>query len=254
MNKLFLYSSLILSTSVNSLAFATSSLTKTDSVEVMPSALVSLATTSLERGQSTVIADSNENQAKQNLKQKLNKLMFFSAEFTQKILMESGEILQESKGFLALKKPNSLYWETYEPDELYIISKDDDVWFYNPWIEEASVYNASIAAAQTPLLLLTNTDDVLWQQYNVVEQVTTVTSETTFVISSKNSDSQIKALTLTFKMNEQGETLSTFAFLDATGQTSLITLSKFNSNTQPDNTLFNFKLPEGVDIKDHRNN
>jgi hypothetical protein len=77
MNKLFLYSSLILSTSVNSLAFATSSLTKTDSVEVMPSALVSLATTSLERGQSTVIADSNENQAKQNLKQKLNKLMFF---------------------------------------------------------------------------------------------------------------------------------------------------------------------------------
>ena len=46
--------------------------------------------------------------------------------------------------------------------------------------------------------------------------------------------------------------LSEFSFQDATGQISQISLSKFNSKTEPADTLFNFSLPEGVRLEDKR--
>lgn len=205
-----------------------------------------------EEEQSSLSQDNGISKATKDLKNKLAKLQFFSAEFSQKIIMESGEVIQENKGKLALSKPNSLYWETYTPDELYIIAKDDDVWFFNPWIDEASVYNVSTATAKTPLLLLTSTDDDLWDQYYITEQVSADASTTAFVISSKEENSQVQSLTLSFKVTDKGDELTTFAFLDATGQTSMIILSEFDKTTAPVGTLFDFVVPTGVSIKDHR--
>lgn len=206
-------------------------------------------------------------ESKTLLRAKLADLKFFSANFTQKVISETGELLEESSGKLALSKPNLANWHTLEPDELAIVSDGSDVWFYNPWIEQVSVYSLSAAIAKTPILLLTSKDESLWQQYTVVQETTALDTQKPnnieqlnerFVISSIDPNSQIKNLTLIFSAKEQGEKqlsqLSQFSFLDATGQVSHIKLSDFDAQTVPDKSLFKFTLPAEVQVDDQRIN
>jgi len=208
---------------------------------------------------------------KKILMARLANLNFFSANFTQEVVSEAGELLEQSSGKLAISKPNLANWHTQEPDELAIVSDGRDVWFYNPWIEQVSVYSLSAAIAKTPILLLTSKDELLWQQYTVSQEKVSqeqivqesVSHKTVnqqgdrFVISAKDPNSQIKSLTLVFSAKNkevQGSNLSQFSFLDATGQVSHIKLSNFDDQTVPNSSLFNFALPEGVQIDDQRAN
>lgn len=189
--------------------------------------------------------------SKSLLRSKLASLNFFTANFTQEVVSESGELLEKSSGNLAISKPNLANWHTQEPDELTIVSDGTDVWFYNPWIEQVSVYSLSAAIASTPILLLTSKDEMLWQQYSVSQ------SNTSFVISAKDPNSQIKNLTLEFAADahdNQKSNLSQFSFLDATGQVSNIKLASFDTVTVPDQSLFNFTIPENVQLDDQRAN
>ncbi|MBU2926077.1 outer membrane lipoprotein chaperone LolA [Colwellia sp. 1_MG-2023] len=187
--------------------------------------------------------------AKIELMAKLANLHHFSAKFDQQVQSESGDILEQSSGKLAISKPNLANWHTAEPDELLIVSDGENVWFYNPWIEQVSVYSLSAAIAQTPILLLTSQDEAMWQEYSVTNE-----EDNSFVITAKDVNSQIKSLTLLFDTDKAGGKLKQFSFLDATGQLSHIKLSDFDDHTLPEANLFNFVVPEGVQIDDQRAN
>jgi outer membrane lipoprotein carrier protein len=190
------------------------------------------------------------------LMSKLANLAFFSANFTQEVVSETGELLEQSSGKLAISKPNLANWHTQEPDELAIVSDGEDVWFYNPWIEQVSVYSLSAAIAKTPILLLTSKDESLWQQYTVNQEKDNLQGER-FVISANDPNSQIKSLTLVFSEKDKKSlhtNLSQFSFLDATGQVSHIKLSNFDAKTALNSNLFNFTIPQDVQLDDQRAN
>ena len=94
--------------------------------------------------QNTISSKDQSSDTKSLLMAKLAYLNFFSANFSQEVLSESGELLEQSAGKLAISKPNLANWHTTEPDELVIVSDGKDVWFYNPWIEQVSVYSLSL--------------------------------------------------------------------------------------------------------------
>jgi len=208
-------------------------------------------------------------QAKRTLMAKLATLNHFSANFNQEVYSEAGDILEKSAGKLAISKPNLANWHTLEPDELEIVSDGENVWFYNPWIEQVSVYSLSAAIAQTPILLLTSQDETLWQNYRVTrkaltqealeQEKTDINSEAnnkdeTFVITANDVNSQIKSLTLRFDATDMNGKLKQFSFLDATGQLSHIKLSDFDDHNSPKTSLFKFVVPQGVQIDDQRVN
>ena len=196
---------------------------------------------------------SPSSEAKQHLMTKLGKLAFFSADFSQKIIDGQGEVLQQGSGTLAISKPNLVNWKTITPDETLIVSDGNTLWFYDPFIEQASAYSLAKSIHNTPILLLTSDEPQLWQQYSVIEQNDVVESGLRFVVMPKDESSQIKKLTLSFTETANNDVqLSEFSFQDATGQISQISLSKFNSETQPAATLFSFSLPEGVRLEDKR--
>lgn len=198
--------------------------------------------------------------AKSDLMAKLANLDYFSANFTQDVLSDSGEILEQSSGTLAISKPNLANWHTVEPDEIAIVSDGQDVWVYNPWIEQVSVYSLSAAIVKTPILLLTSKDEALWQQYRVTKKTQIQTSMDVdtdsdgFIISAKDTNSQVKSLTLIFASKAKGGELKLISFLDATGQLSHIKLTDFDAKQAPVASSFNFILPEGVQIDDQRAN
>ncbi|TYK64216.1 outer membrane lipoprotein chaperone LolA [Colwellia echini] len=221
-----------------------------DTVNIEPSALISPSNTP---------SNSPSNKAKQHLMVKLSTLAFFSADFTQKILSEQGELLQQGSGNLAISKPNLANWKTITPDETLIVSDGNTLWFYDPFIEQASAFSLAKSIHNTPILLLTSDEPQLWARYDVLESDIAKDKAgnkvSRFVVIPKDESGQIKKLTLSFvradKQDTQAE-LTQFSFQDATGQISEINLNNFNSETKPDDTLFTFRLPEGVRLEDKR--
>lgn len=245
------------------------SLTITLSSILISTMALSLCSANLAQANELAAAQTLNKNAKSTLMTKLANLDFFSAKFSQEVLSDSGEILEQSSGELAISKPNLANWHTIEPDELAIVSDGQDVWFYNPWIEQVSVYSLSAAIAKTPILLLTSKDESLWQQYSVIQKSSVMQKNVTqksdnlnnsadveesFVISSIDDNSQIKSLTLVFETKERGGQLKQFSFLDATGQLSHIKLTDFNAQQAPVASLFKFVIPEGVQVDDQRAN
>ncbi len=192
-----------------------------------------------------------KNQSKADLMAKLAKINFFSAKFSQKIFDESGTELQEGSGQLSVSKPNLVNWETKSPDESLIVSDGSNLWFYDPFVEQVSVYALESAIANTPILLITNNDPKLWQDYNVSQL-----DDNRYLIQAIKENARVKSLELAFEHNDSAEKNSTseklvaFNILDATGQLSVISLSGHDSEAKAD--LFKFIVPEGVYLDDQR--
>jgi outer membrane lipoprotein carrier protein len=174
---------------------------------------------------------------------KLKKIDFFSADFNQRVLDATGHELQKGSGTLVVSKPNLVRWHTKTPNESLIVSDGQTLWFYNPFIEQVTAYPLLSTIANTPILLLTTQDPLLWDNYSVSQ-----TAENNFLITANDTNNQVKTLALAFK----GSQLDRFVILDATGQTSHFSLSAFNTANAPDLTLFTFTLPEGVSLDDQR--
>lgn len=209
----------------------------------------------------TVQTNAKETLSKDKLMDKLSKLAFFTANFRQKIMSHTGEVLSLGDGRLAISKPNLVNWQTISPDETHIISDGNTLWFYDPFIEQVSAYSLAKSIHNTPILLLTSDEPSLWQQYRVTEEKLDTEANFSqkaqrFVITPKDATSQIKQLTLTFTIADfagvNDSQLSQFSFQDATGQVSQIDLSNFNSKDKPQASLFSFSLPEGVRLEDKR--
>ncbi len=187
----------------------------------------------------------NISTAKTTLMAKLGSIKYFSADFTQQVLDADGNELKNASGTLAVKKPNLVYWNTAEPDESLIVSDGKTLWFLDPFVEQVSAFLIDKALMNTPILLLTSSDPELWRHYSVSS-----TNENNFLIHANDTNSQVKTLELRFKDNINE--LDSFTILDATGQLSTFKLSKLEQNISPDDALFNFIIPEGIELDDQR--
>ena len=163
--------------------------------------------------------------------------------FEQTVKDEDGNVLQKGSGQFSLAKPNLLHWQTNEPDESTIVSNGETLWLYDPFIEQASALSLEASINNTPILLLMNQDQAVWDEYTVE-----LVDDNSFKIISKNLESQVQSLDLTFN---QG-VLSQFAIFDATGQISEFTLNNSQVNADLDASLFEFTLPEGAVLDDQR--
>lgn len=180
--------------------------------------------------------------AEQTLQRKLGSIKSFSASFKQQVFDAQKQLLQEGQGELMIKQPALFRFETAEPDQNLFIGDGQSLWFYNEALEQLTIYDAASEVNRTPFVLLTSNKPELWAQYNV-EQL-----GEQFVIRSKNTDSPVKQLTLSFS----GEALSNMQVLDMNQQTSEFNFTLMQLNIELDDALFRFSPPEHTDIDDQR--
>lgn len=180
--------------------------------------------------------------AEQTLQRKLAGIKSFSASFEQQVFDAQQQLLQQGKGGLIIKQPAMFRFETTEPEPNLFIGDGDSLWFYNEALEQLIIYDAASEVNRTPFVLLTSTRPELWAQYNVKQQ------GEQFVISSKDADSPVKQLTLSFA----GAALSKMQVLDMNQQTSEFNFTLMQLNIELDKSLFRFTPPEHTDIDDQR--
>lgn len=186
--------------------------------------------------------------SKSVLIEKLAAIEFFSGDFTQQVFDTDNHLIQEGAGTMSVDKPNKVHWKTNTPEESLIVSNGETLWFYDPFIEQVSVYALESAVVNTPILLLTNESDAVWLDYDISEP-----KKNTFKIVAKNAQnqSQIQSLIIAFSDTEKTD-IKAITINDITGQRSEIKLHNMNYTKELKSELFNFVVPEGVFIDDQR--
>lgn len=106
--------------------------------------------------------------AEQRLEAALKKMDNLSAEFKQTLLDEDKNIVQQSRGTLALQRPGKFAWIYAEPFEQRIIADGSELWIYDVELDQVTVKPMDEGISNAPIMILMKESDVT-QQFKVSE-------------------------------------------------------------------------------------
>jgi outer membrane lipoprotein carrier protein len=180
--------------------------------------------------------------AAERLTERLDPLERYQANFEQQILDGSGERLQSARGEMWLSRPGMLRWEVEAPYSQTVVSDGDDVYMYDPDLEQVTVQEMDDRVTHTPALLLSGSANDLTESYEVFYEQEG--REDVFTLVPISADTLFEELSMVF----EGETLTELWMMDSTGQRTSITFSNITLNGDIARDMFDFEIPEGADV------
>ncbi len=166
----------------------------------------------------------------------------FSASFTQKVLSPENEVIMQGEGEVEIARPSLFRWTTKIPDENVLISDGKSLWYYDPFIEQVSIYWQEQATEQTPFVLLTRNRASDWDNYLVSQ------NGNRFILSPTAIDSNQGQFEI--NVDAKGE-IKGFTVIEQDGQQGQFIFNNY-SNTVPAKERFTFTIPDGVEVDDQR--
>jgi outer membrane lipoprotein carrier protein len=106
--------------------------------------------------------------AEQRLNAALKNMDNLSAEFKQTLLDEDKNIVQQSRGTLALQRPGKFAWIYTEPYEQHIVADGSELWIYDVDLDQVTVKPMDASISNAPIMILMKQSDVT-QEFKVSE-------------------------------------------------------------------------------------
>lgn len=182
------------------------------------------------------------NEAAERLTERLEPLETYEAGFEQQILDSSGERLQQAQGEMWLSRPGLLRWEVEAPYSQTVVSDGDDVYLFDPDLEQVTVQSLDRRVTYTPALLLSGSAGQLTDNFDVSSE--RQNGDDVFTLIPDSPDTLFETLSMTF----DDDTLTELWMTDSTGQRTAISFSDIRQNAPIDDARFDFAIPDGVDV------
>jgi outer membrane lipoprotein carrier protein len=180
--------------------------------------------------------------AAQRLQAALKNMDSISAEFKQTLLDEDKNIVQQSRGTLALQRPGKFAWIYTEPFEQRIIGDGNELWIYDVELEQVTVKPMDAGISNAPIMILMKQTDVT-QQFDVSE-----VGQRKFLywveLKPHASDLEFSRIFLGLEDDE----LRAMELQDQFGQSTQIVFENMRVGVVHDPATFKFVPPEGVDV------
>lgn len=175
--------------------------------------------------------------ATDDLQAKLQALKSMSAHFSQTVT-SGHRRLSTSNGTMALMRPGRFRWQTNSPMQQLVVANGAKIWVYDPELEQVSVKRQAQEVGGTAGVFLSG-EHHLRRDFEVNEVARGV-----YDLKANSSKESIQHLKLSFVNN----TLTAIELFDQLGQRTNIRLSKIKTNITLPGSLFQFKVPKGVDV------
>jgi outer membrane lipoprotein carrier protein len=202
------------------------------------------------------------NDAESQLQATLAGLQSLSGSFFQEIF-DNGELLQELSGNFVLERPAKLRWVTHEPEASELIADGDTLWYYNPFIEQVTLYNQADAMQADPLLVLLDSA-ANWQGFTITDLGKHEDVPAAFSKGKSNAADSATQVRHYWQISDQQQAgselflafhedeLQQLILDDGHGQVSVFHLSIQQKNEPLSATTFTFAMPPGTDVDDQR--
>ena len=165
----------------------------------------------------------------------LNGLDTFSADFEQRLLAATGEVLETTKGTVRLRRPGMFSWLYSEPYTLKIISDGKTLWIYEEDLEQVTISDMVTTVQDTPALIFAQHHSIA--EHYVINELVEEDAEFNWLeLTPRSLEAQYRALRLAFSGNE----LAGMILFDSLGQTLLITFMNSRRNPELEKELFRF--------------
>jgi len=181
------------------------------------------------------------------LKVFLKEFETLQADFTQTLLNEDGEQLEKTTGTLYLQQPGKFNWYYKEPYIQKIITNGEDLWIYDEDLEQLTIRKfESDMIDRTPAAIILG--DSRLEQHFIQVDLGDIEGFKWVELTPRDLDAQYKNIRIGFDAKRLGMMI----IADNLGQTTRIDFNDVNKNTKLAADLFNFEIPENVDVIDER--
>lgn len=172
-----------------------------------------------------------------------NGLQGLDGRFAQQVFDSNGALKEESAGKVALSAPRQFRWEYESPFPQLVVADGDQIWVYDPDLEQVTVRTQSFEEQASPLAVLIDPGE-LDRQFKVREGGQHDGLDW-LVLTPKNvDDAQFSEARLGFS----GEDLARMGIVDALGQRTEIRFTQWQRNPAFAAGTFRFTPPAGVDV------
>ncbi|MFN4262283.1 MAG: LolA family protein [Thioalkalivibrionaceae bacterium] len=221
--------------------------------------------------QSSPIAAASDSEALKIFERFAEGLKSLEATFVQTLTDETGFEIARSEGRLGAAMPGRLDWEVIEPQPQRIVADGQELWNYEPSLNQVIVQRQGALAAGSPLQVLADPARVASSfRVTIAEPLS---SETLQLIDDRRSNAEQSAsisdprtwtgLRLTPLDSPEGRdgefsevelwiddqrNLGVIAFVDLFGQRTEMVMTSFIRNAELPASRFTFVLPDGVDV------
>ena len=172
----------------------------------------------------------------------LNQAQTISGRFSQLTLDGSGTQLQETSGEMALKRPGQFRWHTDAPMEQLLVSDGEQIWLYDPDLEQVTIQKMDQRLTHTPALLLSGDVSQIAESFDITFKEGG--SVVDFILKPKAADSLFESLRLSFRNG----VINDMQLIDNVGQRTNILFLGVQMNPPIPASQFTFEVPEGADV------
>ncbi|NLK84721.1 MAG: outer membrane lipoprotein chaperone LolA [Aeromonadales bacterium] len=172
----------------------------------------------------------------------LQKIIFkqeaFKSSFNQDVKRSDGKEVAKSSGTLALKRPDRLMLHTLSPDEQVLFTKGNDVLYYDPFVNQVSIFSKKNLYT-SPFMLLTSKSSEIWGKYTVKA------CGDTYTLTPK-SVGEVRSI----KIVVANDAIKDLYILMKDGNTNHYALSDITYSVS--DSVFDYTIPQDVQIDDER--
>ena len=179
---------------------------------------------------------------RQRIEDFLGGLEGLQAQFEQVLTDRTGQIVDEARGSLAVKRPDRFRWDYREPYEQVIVADGARVWLYDSDLEQVTVRKLDDTLSATPAMLLSG--GARLEDNFTVTQVEREGATQWVRMEPKRDDTDFKWVRLGF----ENAALRYMHLGDKLGQTTRLEFSQLERNPPLDPSLFTFTPPPGADV------
>jgi chaperone LolA len=168
-------------------------------------------------------------------------LRSLSADFEQTI-SQNGRLVQETRGRLHILRPGKFRWAYDSPFEQLLITDGSTLWVYEPDLEQVTRSELDASVGNTPAVLL-STQEPLDRLFLIIDGGEKDGLEWA-LLEPYGEQAAFSRIFLGF----DGSTLAAMEIVDALEQRVQIRFRALQRNDRVDPALFEFVIPDGVDV------
>ena len=176
----------------------------------------------------------------------LNKLESFTADFTQTLSSENGQLLEESSGVVYMQNPGKFRWVYEEPYSQIIVTDSKTLWLYDEDLEQVTIRDISESIDSTPAAIISGQEKI--NEHYVTVDLGEIEGFDWIELTPRSIENQYNSVKLGF----DGNNLGMMVLADNLGQVTRIDFTNPVRNKRLGGPLFLFEIPEGVDVVDDR--
>ncbi len=180
--------------------------------------------------------------ALQRLERFLDRVETLQGAIIQTVLNPKGELQEESRGELKIRRPHRFYLHYNEPYDLLYVADGRDMWVYDRDLAQVTVKPQGDALDSTPALFLSG-DAPLGEKFRI-EEIGEQEGFWWLNLYPKAADASFDYIRIAM----EGETLRAMEMVDGFGQTTRLLFETITRNQPVDNNLFHFTPPAGIDV------